>query len=160
MSNNTIWEDKPSLLLMLGSTVFALIFCAAGIYIETTYVKLLNPIHAYSAGAGLFFIMTIGSFLSIMTTSYELNSERFIVRRGILTRYTDDLELYRVKDYTVVQPLLLRIFGYGNVVLHTSDQTSPTVIISGITEAEDVKEKIRNLVEKARDAKGVREMDV
>ena len=71
----------------------------------------------------------------------------------------DELELYRVKDYRLENPFFLRMFSLGNIVLETSDRSSPVVRINAIQNAEELREKIRNCVETRRDQKGVREVD-
>jgi uncharacterized membrane protein YdbT with pleckstrin-like domain len=93
-------------------------------------------------------------------TSYELTSQRLKISSGILNRKLDELELFRVKDYAMDQPLFLRMVGLGNLTLVTSDASSPAVTISAIANVEDVREKLRNAVQAERDRKRVREMDV
>jgi len=50
--------------------------------------------------------------------------------------------------------------GIGDIVLSTSDTTTPTVVLAAIRDAESVRERVRALVEQRRDAKRVRELDV
>ena len=64
-----------------------------------------------------------------------------------------------MRDYKLEQPLSLRIFRLGNVVMQTSDKTTPTVILRAIHDAESVRENIRTHVEACRMRKGVREID-
>ncbi|MCE9518191.1 MAG: PH domain-containing protein [Verrucomicrobia bacterium] len=94
------------------------------------------------------------------TTVFTLTNERLLVTRGIITRHQDNLELYRVRDYCVKQPILLRMLGLGNLELLTSDTMTPNVVISAIRDVEGVREKLRTSVESARDRKRVRQMDV
>jgi membrane protein YdbS with pleckstrin-like domain len=94
------------------------------------------------------------------TTVYTLTNERLLVTRGIITRHQDNLELYRVRDYCVKQPILLRMLGLGNLELLTSDTMTPNVLISAVPDVEGVREKLRTSVEAARDRKRVRQMDV
>lgn len=94
------------------------------------------------------------------TTVYELTNQRLRIRSGILTRRLDELELYRVKDYVLEQPLLLRLVGLGNLMLVTSDATTPTVALRAIAGVEEVRELLRNAVQTERDRKRVRELDV
>lgn len=79
---------------------------------------------------------------------------------GILTRHYEDLELFRVKDYTIEQPLFLRLFGLGNIVLVTSDATTPTVAIRAIPNALTLRETLRTAVQAERERKRVRELDL
>ena len=72
---------------------------------------------------------------------------------------TDELELYRVRDYKFEQPFFLRLFSLGNIVLQTSDKSDPQVVLSAIPNGEELREKLRTHVEACRMKKGVREVD-
>jgi uncharacterized membrane protein YdbT with pleckstrin-like domain len=104
--------------------------------------------------------MWIVRWWATRTTVYELTSQRLRKRSGILNRQVDELELFRVKDYAMEQPLMLRMLGLGNLTLMTSDASTPTVAIKAISGVEDVREKLRNAVQAERDRKRVRELDV
>ena len=114
---------------------------------------------------GILFFLVIPLFiifwkwLVTKNIKYELTTERLRTRSGVLNKKMDELELYRVKDYKVDRPLFLRIFGLGNLVLETSDRSSPIVMIKAIPDAEELREKVRTCVETRRDAKRVREVD-
>jgi uncharacterized membrane protein YdbT with pleckstrin-like domain len=93
-------------------------------------------------------------------TRYALTDQRLKVTRGVFNRVTDDLELYRVKDTHFQQTFWQRMVGIGDIVLSTSDTTTPTVVLADIKGAESVRERVRGVVEQRRDAKHVRELDV
>jgi uncharacterized membrane protein YdbT with pleckstrin-like domain len=93
-------------------------------------------------------------------TSYELTTQRLRIHRGILTRRLDELELYRVKDYIMEQPLFLRLLGLGNLTLLSSDASTPSLVLRAIGNVESVREKLRNAVQSERDRKRVRALDV
>jgi uncharacterized membrane protein YdbT with pleckstrin-like domain len=93
-------------------------------------------------------------------TRYVLTDQRLKNTRGVFNRVTDDLELYRVKDTHFQQTFWQRMVGIGDIVLSTSDTTTPRIVLADIADAEGVRERIRGLVEKRRDAKRVRELDV
>jgi uncharacterized membrane protein YdbT with pleckstrin-like domain len=99
-------------------------------------------------------------WLVIRTTVYELTSERLKLRRGVLNKHLDEVELYRVRDYQLEQPFLLRLFGLGNILLRTSDRSHPSVRLRAIRDGERLYERIRSAVEQCRSRKGVRELDV
>ena len=80
--------------------------------------------------------------------------------RGILNRREDNLELYRVRDYSMDQPLSLRLVGLGNIHMVTSDPVTPNISILAIPDCERVREALRHSVEAARDRKRVRQMDM
>jgi uncharacterized membrane protein YdbT with pleckstrin-like domain len=94
------------------------------------------------------------------TTAYELTTQRLRITHGILNRQLDELELYRVKDYVLVQPLFLRMLGLGNITLLSSDASTPMLELRAIPGADDVREKLRTAVQTERDRKRVRALDV
>lgn len=93
-------------------------------------------------------------------TKYELTTERLRTRHGVLNKKMDELELYRVRDYKLDQPIFLRLFSLGNIILQTSDISNPVITIRAIPNSEQIREDIRNSVEACRVKKGVRELDV
>ncbi len=99
-------------------------------------------------------------FLTIETTKYTLTNQRLRHRRGILTKKIDEIELYRVKDTQLVQPLLGRIVHIGNVKLLTSDKSQPDEVLEGVRDPVEVREILRDLTEAARRRYRVREIDV
>lgn len=99
-------------------------------------------------------------WLVIKCTTYSLTSQRLRVSSGILTKNFDDLELYRVKDLTVTQPLPLRMVDLGNISLVTSDATTPTLLLPAIKSPLEVHDLIRDEVQRLRRERGVRELDV
>lgn len=133
MPSLILWQDRPSPLMHLG------------LYLSSVFLLPLP--------------FALWRYLQVRTTVYTLTRERLVCKQGILQRTSDEVELYRIKDYTIVAPFLYRWFGLSDLVLITSDQTHPTVKLQGITNALHVKELIRNQVEVLRTRKGVREID-
>lgn len=128
MSQSTVWSSSPSQLTNAGWYVFGALF-----------FWLIIPM-----------LIALWMFWSVKTTTYALSKERLTYRRGIINRVTDEMELYRVNDHHFEQPLWLRIFGLGNIVLHTSDASHPTFKIAAIKDGERIRELIRNQVEECR----------
>lgn len=98
-------------------------------------------------------------WLETRNVLYTLTDQRLKFTRGVLTKVTEDLELYRVRDTKFEQRLFERMLGLGRIHLFTTDETSPEVELPFIKDAESVREKIRGLVEARRDAKRVRYLD-
>jgi uncharacterized membrane protein YdbT with pleckstrin-like domain len=103
--------------------------------------------------------VAVWKWLETRNTTYTLSDQRLKFTRGVFTKTTEDLELYRVRDTKFEQSLFERMVGLGKIQLFTTDETSPTIILGFIAEAEAVREKIRGLVEARRDAKRVRYLD-
>ena len=88
--------------------------------------------------------------LSVATTQYTVTDQRVTRRRGILSKRTDNLELYRVSDFAVNEPLLLRIFGKVNVVLRSSDLTHPEFVLRAVPKLPALTDGLRQTIEDVR----------
>jgi uncharacterized membrane protein YdbT with pleckstrin-like domain len=98
-------------------------------------------------------------WLEVRCFLYELTTQRLKITQGVLNRTVGEVELYRIKDTSLVEPFWMRVFGRGNVVLLTSDRSTPEIVVEAVADAEQVREKIRAQVEAVRDTKRVREID-
>lgn len=98
-------------------------------------------------------------WLKTKNHKYLITNERLKEQIGILSKVTDELELYRVKDITLEEPFYLRIFKCSNIILDTSDKTTPIIVLSAIKNADVLLNKLRSNVEIMRERKGVREID-
>jgi len=154
-----IWEGHSSQVLNLP--VFLACGLAVGVLLGAAlllHTSQGNPALALGV-AGMAIIPVIiaaGKWVENKCRRYQVTTERIHLRRGVLSRKTDDLELYRVKDYVLVEPFFLRMFGLGNIVLTTHDETSPTLLIQAVPEVQLLRDQIRKHVELCRTRKGVR----
>jgi uncharacterized membrane protein YdbT with pleckstrin-like domain len=101
-----------------------------------------------------------GKWLKLKFVYYEVTDKRIKRRKGLFSIRRDYMEMYRVKDITVIQPLMLRIFSAGNILLESSDRSSSELILKAVPNVNKLAEKIRNSVEKIRDSKRIKEIDV
>jgi uncharacterized membrane protein YdbT with pleckstrin-like domain len=95
-------------------------------------------------------------WLELKSRVFEITSERVRMSRGLFTRLTDELELYRVTDISLVEPFFLRWLGLGNVVLTTNDKSTPVLTIPAIKGVRQLRDELRKSVEACRDKKRVR----
>lgn len=98
--------------------------------------------------------------LAISFTRYELTESRLTVKTGLLNTREEELRLYRVRDLSAQESLLDRLFGVGSILLHTTDATSPTLLIRHVKNADRVKALLSSQVEKARIKNRVRAMEI
>jgi uncharacterized membrane protein YdbT with pleckstrin-like domain len=133
----TIWEGHPSHIKDLGFNVVCVLLS-----------PLVFPLFAM-----------LWRYLETKKCQYEITTERLRMTTGILSKRMDELELYRVKDSSIDQPFFLRIFKRANVVINTSDASTPRITLIAIEDARAVRENLRGCVEKMRDRKRVREVD-
>jgi uncharacterized membrane protein YdbT with pleckstrin-like domain len=151
----TIWTGSPSQWLNLGWFGACLIGAAA--FIAGAAIA-SQPILA--AGAVIPVAYALSKVLTVRTTRIEVTTERITTTVGIFSRHKWDIELYRVKDTTLHEPFLLRLVGRANILIISSDRSSPTVALRALPNAEWLRQQIRANVERLRLKRGVREMDI
>lgn len=109
----------------------------------------------------LFFLLVIKvtyQFAYYLSYDVEINNEQIIIKEGVFVRKTNYIEIYRLKDYSSYQSLIMRFLKVMSITLKSSDKSFPKFTISGI-ENDNIILVIRNLVERQRRIKGVREFD-
>ena len=102
----------------------------------------------------------IWKWLETRNTVYTLTDQRLKFTRGVFSKTTEDLELYRVRDTKFEQSLFERMVGLGAhraVTPPTRPRRASRCRTSPMPKS--VREKIRGLVEARRDAKRVRYLD-
>jgi len=97
-----------------------------------------------------------------LAATYEITEERLIIRRGIIFKSVDEIELYRIKDVRIDFSLLNQIAGIGRITVASSDETTRggALIIPEIQKARERREQLRRLVDTARQKRRVREIDM
>ena len=111
---------------------------------------------------GLAVLIVLWKWIQNMAAKYEITSERLIVRRGIIFKSIDEIELYRVKDVRMDFTLLNQWAGIGNICVTSSDETTRVgdLVMRNIGKAQPRREELRRLVDAARQKRGVREIDM
>lgn len=120
-----------------------------------------------SIGALLLVVLTLGLwliplYLRSRSRHFRITTRRVVVEAGILGKRLEQVDLYRVSDYTVVRPLGQRLLGTGNLILRTLDKTQPFVPLEGIkTDVVALYERVRSATEAEKSKRGgVRVMEV
>jgi len=151
-----------------SSTLGWLIGTAAGI--GTILLALAGVVLVFVLDYGYYPLLLSGVALAILTVKavqnlaakYEVTEERLIIRRGIIFKSVDEIELYRIKDVRINFSLLNQMAGIGNITISSSDETTRDgdLIIPEIQTAQDRREHLRRLVDTARQKRRVREIDM
>src|ERR1043165_4623776 len=95
----TIFRGSPSLLTRFGALFLGGLVFAAGIILFVVFHDRQAAWKwAFLALAALSFVYLVTVILVVKATQYEITSERIRIRRGIVTKRTDELELYRAVD--------------------------------------------------------------
>ena len=138
MSEKVIWEGTPSQKLNFFSYLFWLL-----------------PI----LWMGLGLLVSLWKYLQIKTWKIKITNQRIIEEKGIFSKTINELELFRVKDIILKKSFWDRILGISQIYLRTSDKSNHHYILYGIIDGDQLRENLRNIVEKRREEKGVVERD-
>ena len=134
---NILWQGRPS--QVLNANIYML--CVLG-------ALLVVPL-----------LIAAWQWLSLRAVTYQATGETLTIRRGVLNRQVEQVELFRIKDLSLSKPVWQRMLGMGTIELLTSDQTAPVVRLEAIANSDQVLELLRSTVLRERQAKGVREID-
>jgi len=110
-------------------------------------------------------ILTLGLWLIVrwfqtLGRSYRITTRRIVVETGVLSKKLEQIDLYRVADYTVERPFLQRIMGTGNLLLKTFDKTTPELnVLAIMTDGVRLYESVRAATEADKARRGVRMVD-
>lgn len=148
-----VWEGTPSQLVNLKVWSICSLVALIALYLAFAHswewLLLIVPAASWAVWANL----------TVKHHIYRLSTERMSLTRGVISKRQDDLELYRVKDTTLEEPFFLRLFQLGDIVLDTSDRSTPQVRIHAVRDAKHVREILRTNIEILRTKKRVREVD-
>jgi uncharacterized membrane protein YdbT with pleckstrin-like domain len=124
-------------LLQPGETVLARARLHAIIYLRSILLLILAAAAAIAgwialrhtsyaiaayAVAAIIALVALSELLSKMvlrsTSEFAVTSLRVIVKRGILSLHTVEINLDKIESVDVIQSLFGRMFGYGDVMIH------------------------------------------
>ena len=96
----------------LGSTVLAAALLVGGYYFHggIAYVP------AAAVGAVAVYAW-IGAWVRRITTELAVTNRRIIIKRGLISRRTIEMNMDKVESVDVVQSVLGRVFDYGDIVV-------------------------------------------
>jgi uncharacterized membrane protein YdbT with pleckstrin-like domain len=138
-SEQVVWSGRPSQFVNTGTFITCAIFAWLIVPIPVAFWR----------------------WLEVRCITYQLTNERLRIEQGVLSRRTDELELYRVKDTAIIEPFWLRLVSLATVQIIAHDISSQRTSIHAIpaAEAKQLRETIRTNVERLRTQKRVREID-
>ena len=168
----TIWQGTPSplaelplfLALTAGAVLATVALRALASSTSRPVVGAADPTRIYTwltVGVWVAWaVAALAAYVRARATRYVITTERLRVTTGLLSTTTEDVELRRVRDSTVVRPFLLRLLGLGHVVLMSADASTPRAVLRAVRDPDGLQSTIRELVQGLYARFGVREIDV
>ncbi|WP_421705679.1 PH domain-containing protein [Alloalcanivorax xenomutans] len=146
-SDDLIWIARPSQWLNTPT------FFVVAVAVPLSVVGLPWP---FSIVGLVFVLPALWSYLVVRCTRYTLTARHLRIEFGVLTRHTEEVELYRIEDTGLSAPFFLRLVGLGNLYVLGSDRSTPRILLQAVPDTESKRQQLRDQVEAARRAKGVR----
>jgi uncharacterized membrane protein YdbT with pleckstrin-like domain len=145
-SEQALWQGSYSPKAMIGTWVLAGLATLAAIVVSVVFP--LPPVWLGAAILVLAIWLSPLAFLLYerLSVSYELTSQRFVHKTGILRRVTNRIEVIDVDDVTFEQGFVERMFGVGTIKLLSSDTSDPKLTLRGIDDVQ----RVANLIDEAR----------
>ncbi len=158
-----LWRGHPSQVLNMEVYSFwAIVLLVAFIAV---YFMVFDESRFWSAvilgGVALVgFFNIAAAYLHLRAIEYVVTTQRVRIISGIFSKDIQEIELFRVKDTAANQTFFLRLFGLGAITILSGDERQPRIVLSGVPQAVELREKLRQEVMTLRQRFGVREVDV
>ena len=91
---------------------------------------------------GLGLVLLLVWWIQVLGTTLTVTNEQTTLRKGILSKYTNDVFHSNVRNIQVRQSFLQRLFNVGWVGISSAGQSGLEIEINGIQDPEKVKEII------------------
>jgi uncharacterized membrane protein YdbT with pleckstrin-like domain len=100
-------------------------------------------------------IIFFSHLIAFKSLHFTLTNQRIVRKEGFFNQKTRDVELFRIKDVIMNEPLLMKLFNCGNIVLVSTQIDSALCNFFAVKNAKDVRELIRKTVFERRTEMGV-----
>lgn len=157
----TVFEGSPSLMTHFGSLFLG------GVVLLAALVGLVMYGDVHPAMPWMLGVVAVGALIFIAwdvivhkSTHYEVTTERIRIRRGILNKRTDEVELYRASDTSLIEPFVQRLLGLGTIEIRTMEKGTPAVMLEALHGARALRETLRTNIEICRERKRVLMMEM
>jgi len=120
-----------------------------------------HPAVVFSLQQMAFMLFTFGLayvyyWFSSVNTVVTITTQRIRIDRGIVSKRTEIIELYRVDDFEILHPWGMRLLGYGVLRVRSSDRAAPALDLTGLRDVESLYEQLRAAALRERELRGVK----
>lgn len=171
-AERTVWEGTPSPMVNLATYVLllvgAILATAALVFARAATPRPDVGAHDFASVVPWVILAVWGAcagvalttYLRVRSVRYQLTTQRLRITTGILSTRTEEIELRRVRDTSVVRPFFLRLAGLGNVYVVSGDPTAPRVMLHAVRSPDVVQSRLRDCVQDMIAHFRVRELEV
>ena len=153
-----LFVGHPALIYTVGQLVPFLVVIAltagVGYGMKAGYIERSDSYIAYLC---LFFVVACALiclvfYIKSRRVHYRITTQRIKLERGLLSKVQESLELFRIDHFEFLKPLGMRLLGYAELHLYSSDAEFENFYVYGVPKLEALAETLREcqLRERAR----------
>lgn len=147
---------RPDLLQFVIDKLHLFVLLAGGVlYCGLEDMVLSDFVKAFCILLGIYLCY---GCIYLLSSKFIITDEQLIYERGVFTRNSDYIELYRVVDFKEYRSFLQQIVGLKTVVVYSGDRTHPKLVIPGVQNREELVKLIRNRMDYNKKRKGIYEI--
>jgi membrane protein YdbS with pleckstrin-like domain len=156
----SIYSGTPSWKAWYGLYGLAALLAVLGlagalilVYVFAVATPVAVTVGAVLLAASLALLVTVE--LRRRSTKYRVSTRTIDIEEGVLSRRINTLQLWRVRDVVFEQSLTQRMLGVASLRLVVHDDTSPKVLLAGLTNGREVFEEVKMAIDVARQSRNV-----
>ena len=155
-NGSPVW--MVNLPLMVRCLASSLLLSAAAIYAASREWSVIWPVCIVMLACPLLLLMY--RVWETELTHIFINDARLTWQGGLLTHRVVSVELYRIQNVEARSDWWERCFGFGTLVIESSDVNHPLWVLPGMPEVERLRDALTEYVVAVRNTMGVREFNV
>jgi membrane protein YdbS with pleckstrin-like domain len=140
-----LWHGTYSAKAMYGKFVAGVLITLAGIV-----VAILVAPFGWIAAVVVIPLVWVLLLLTLLSrrlgVEYRLTTQRFLHKRGLLRRVSDQILLVDVDDVTYEQGPIERLLNVGTITIHSNDPSDPKLRLAPVNDVQ----RIADLIDNAR----------
>jgi uncharacterized membrane protein YdbT with pleckstrin-like domain len=100
-------------------------------------------------------ILLVRLYLKSLSTQYEITTQRIKLEWGVLSKKQESLELFRIDHFELLKPLGMRLLGYAELHVFSSDAEFEKFYIYAVPNLQALSETLRECQLRERTRRGL-----
>jgi membrane protein YdbS with pleckstrin-like domain len=100
-------------------------------------------------------VILLRLYLKSLSTHYKITTQRIKRETGLLSKKQESLELFRIDHFEFLKPFKMRLLGYAELHLYSSDAEFENFYVYGVPNLEAIAETLRECQLRERTRRGL-----
>ncbi len=140
-----LWHGSYTAKAMYGKFLVGILVTVAAIVVAVL-VQPFGWVAAAIVVPLLWALLLLNLLIKRLGIEYRLTTQRFLHKRGLLRRVSDQILLVDIDDVTYEQGLLERFLNIGTITIHSNDASDPKLRLAPVDDVQ----RIADLIDHAR----------